>query len=167
MTGRRDASARLLTVDQVAERLNVSVAYVRRRLIFEQRIEYMKIGRHVRFDEAALEAFIIADGFVTSGGSLYLGRMHEEIRRLHLPRRKPVIPKRGTPHIEAITCTTSKNVVQHVLLTHVVGPEKRRQSAELIKTTRQSFKAVARVQIPWCHQQKSRVTAVSRSPIGC
>lgn len=39
MTRRSDSSSRLLMVDQVAERLNVSVAYVRRRLIFEQRIE--------------------------------------------------------------------------------------------------------------------------------
>jgi excisionase family DNA binding protein len=60
MTSRSDSSSRLLTVDQVAERLNVSVAYVRRRLIFEQRIEYVKIGRHVRVDEAELEAFIDA-----------------------------------------------------------------------------------------------------------
>jgi excisionase family DNA binding protein len=60
MTRRSDSSSRLLTVDQVAERLNVSVAYVRRRLIFEQRIEYVKIGRHVRIEEAELEAFIDA-----------------------------------------------------------------------------------------------------------
>ncbi|MGH2731310.1 MAG: helix-turn-helix domain-containing protein [Actinomycetota bacterium] len=58
MTGRNDAPPRLLTVDQVAERLNVPVAYVRRRLIFEQRITYVKIGRHVRVDESELEAFI-------------------------------------------------------------------------------------------------------------
>jgi excisionase family DNA binding protein len=60
MNGRNDASSRLLTIDQVAERLNVSVVYVRRRLIFEQRIEYVKIGRHARIDEVELEAFIDA-----------------------------------------------------------------------------------------------------------
>ena len=40
-------SAELLTIDQAAKRLNVSPAYVRRRLIFERRISYVKIGRHV------------------------------------------------------------------------------------------------------------------------
>jgi excisionase family DNA binding protein len=32
--------------------------YVRRRLIFERRIAYFKIGRHVRIDERDLDAFI-------------------------------------------------------------------------------------------------------------
>lgn len=51
-------SSRLLTVDEVAERLTVSPSYVRRRLIFEHRIPYVKVGRHVRIDEADLEDFI-------------------------------------------------------------------------------------------------------------
>lgn len=40
--------ASLLTVEQVAELLNVSISYVRRRLIFEKRIAYIKIGHKVR-----------------------------------------------------------------------------------------------------------------------
>ncbi len=48
----------LLTVDQVAERLSVTPAYVRRRLVFEGRMPYVKIGRHLRFDERDLTALI-------------------------------------------------------------------------------------------------------------
>lgn len=51
-------SGELLTVDQVAERLNVSGSYVRRRLVFERRIPYVKIGRHLRIDSCDLEEFI-------------------------------------------------------------------------------------------------------------
>jgi excisionase family DNA binding protein len=54
-------------VDEAAERLTVSPAYVRRRLIFERRIPYVKIGRHVRIDEADLEDFI-DQGRVTPPG---------------------------------------------------------------------------------------------------
>ena len=57
----------LLTVEQVAELLSVSPAYVRRRLIFEKRIPYVKIGRHVRIDERDLEDFIDR-GRVTPAG---------------------------------------------------------------------------------------------------
>lgn len=50
---------RLLTVDQVAERLNVGPRFVRR-LIHERRIEVRHLGRHVRIAESAVEAFIDA-----------------------------------------------------------------------------------------------------------
>lgn len=56
--GRPSNNGQLLTVEQVAERLNVSVTYVRRRLIFERRIAYIKVGPKVRVEEAALKAFI-------------------------------------------------------------------------------------------------------------
>ena len=48
----------LLTVEQVAERLNVSVTYVRRRLIFERRIPYIKLGSKVRVEASAVTEFI-------------------------------------------------------------------------------------------------------------
>ena len=48
---------RLLTVDQVAERLGTTVRFPRR-LIAERRIRYVKVGRHVRIPESALNAFI-------------------------------------------------------------------------------------------------------------
>ena len=51
-------SSRLLTVDEAAERLSVSPAYVRRRLIFERRIPYVKLGSKVRIGELDLERFI-------------------------------------------------------------------------------------------------------------
>lgn len=57
----------LLTVEEVAELLNVSPAYVRRRLVFEKRIPYVKVGRHIRIDERDLEDFIDR-GRVTPAG---------------------------------------------------------------------------------------------------
>ena len=51
---------RLLTVEQVAERLGTTVRFPRR-LVEERRITYVKVGRHVRIPESALEAFIAAN----------------------------------------------------------------------------------------------------------
>ena len=65
MTDRHGTTSRLLTVDQAAERLNVSPTYVRRRLIFERRIAYVKIGRHVRIEEQEID-FLIDRGRVES-----------------------------------------------------------------------------------------------------
>ncbi|KJY40476.1 MULTISPECIES: helix-turn-helix domain-containing protein [unclassified Streptomyces] len=50
-------SARLLTVDQVAELLGTSVRFPRR-LIEERRITFVKVGRHVRIPEPVVEAYI-------------------------------------------------------------------------------------------------------------
>lgn len=50
---------RLLTVEQVAERLNVGPRFVRR-LIHERRIDVRHVGRLVRIRESAVEAFIEA-----------------------------------------------------------------------------------------------------------
>jgi excisionase family DNA binding protein len=58
---------RLLTVEQAAERLGVSVRFVRR-LVAERRIAYVKLGRHVRIAAADLEAFIAA-GRVEGGAT--------------------------------------------------------------------------------------------------
>ncbi|HEY3732349.1 MAG TPA: helix-turn-helix domain-containing protein [Streptosporangiaceae bacterium] len=49
----------LLTVDAAAERLSTSVRFVRR-LIAERRIEFVKVGRHVRITESALAEFVQA-----------------------------------------------------------------------------------------------------------
>ena len=49
----------LLTVPEAAARLNTSVRFVRR-LIAERRIEFVKVGRHVRISESALAAFVAA-----------------------------------------------------------------------------------------------------------
>jgi excisionase family DNA binding protein len=50
---------RLLTVEETAERLGTSVRFVRR-LVFERRIAYVKVGRHVRIAVGDLDAFIAA-----------------------------------------------------------------------------------------------------------
>jgi excisionase family DNA binding protein len=51
---------RLLTVEQVAERLGTSVRFPRR-LIEERRIMFVKVGRHVRIPESALDAYVTAN----------------------------------------------------------------------------------------------------------
>jgi excisionase family DNA binding protein len=50
---------RLLTVEEAAERLGTSVRFVRR-LVFERRIAYTKLGRYVRIATRDLDAFIEA-----------------------------------------------------------------------------------------------------------
>jgi excisionase family DNA binding protein len=54
-----NSTDRLLTVEAAAERMSTSVRFVRR-LIAERRIEFVKIGRHVRISESALAEFIAA-----------------------------------------------------------------------------------------------------------
>lgn len=54
----REAAA-LLDVKQVARRLGTEPRFVRR-LIAERRIEFHRIGRHVRISERALAEFIEA-----------------------------------------------------------------------------------------------------------
>jgi excisionase family DNA binding protein len=49
----------LLSVEQAAERLGTSVRFVRR-LVFQRRIAYIKLGRHVRIAARDLDAFIRA-----------------------------------------------------------------------------------------------------------
>jgi excisionase family DNA binding protein len=49
----------LLTVEEAAERLNTKARFVRR-LIAERRIEFHRVGRHVRISERALAEFIEA-----------------------------------------------------------------------------------------------------------
>ena len=49
----------LLSVEQAAERLGTSARFVRR-LVFERRIAYVKLGRHVRITTRDLDGFIRA-----------------------------------------------------------------------------------------------------------
>lgn len=53
---------KLLTVDQAAERLGTSVRFPRR-LIAERRITFVRVGRHVRIPEEAIDQ-MIASGTV-------------------------------------------------------------------------------------------------------
>ena len=50
-------AGRLLTVEAAAELMSTSPRFVRR-LIAERRIEFVKLGRHVRISESALNDFI-------------------------------------------------------------------------------------------------------------
>jgi excisionase family DNA binding protein len=47
----------LITSDELAARLRSTTRFVRR-LVAEKRIEYVKVGRYVRFEESAVLAFI-------------------------------------------------------------------------------------------------------------
>jgi len=49
----------LLTVDEVAERLRTTARFVRR-LIAEQRIPFVRIGKFVRITASDVEAFVAA-----------------------------------------------------------------------------------------------------------
>ncbi|MFG2071680.1 helix-turn-helix domain-containing protein [Nonomuraea maritima] len=50
----------LLTVDEAADALHTSVRFIRR-LIAERRIEFVKVGRHVRIRKSAVIAFVVAN----------------------------------------------------------------------------------------------------------
>ena len=73
MTSRRDQSvAVLLTVEAAAERLSTSPRFIRR-LIAERRIEFVRVGRHVRISESALANFIDVgrvEPLTTTGASI-------------------------------------------------------------------------------------------------
>ena len=49
----------LLSIEQAAERLGTSARFVRR-LVFERRIAFVKVGRHVRIRPTDLDTFIAA-----------------------------------------------------------------------------------------------------------
>ena len=49
----------MLTVEEAADRLGTTARFVRR-LVFERRIAYTKLGRHVRIAARDLDAFIRA-----------------------------------------------------------------------------------------------------------
>ena len=61
MTARHEGKAApvLLDVEEAARRLRTKPRFIRR-LIAERRIEYHKVGRHVRISEGALADFIEA-----------------------------------------------------------------------------------------------------------
>jgi excisionase family DNA binding protein len=59
MAAQGQVGDQLLTVEEAAERMRTKPRFIRR-LIAERRIEYVKVGRHVRISEPALAAFIAA-----------------------------------------------------------------------------------------------------------
>lgn len=62
----------LLTVDGAGELLNTGPRFVRR-LIAERRIEFVRVGRHVRIARSALLSFI-AEGTVLASDGLQESR---------------------------------------------------------------------------------------------
>jgi excisionase family DNA binding protein len=59
MPAQSRAADQLLTVEEAADRMRTKPRFIRR-LIAERRIEYVKVGRHVRISEPVLAAFIAA-----------------------------------------------------------------------------------------------------------
>ncbi len=77
-TARRDAPAvlalpRLITVEELAEHLGVSVRHVRR-LVFERRIPYVKWGHLVRFDIDDVTAWLAESRVAAVNDSGFGGR---------------------------------------------------------------------------------------------
>jgi excisionase family DNA binding protein len=59
---------RLMTVGETADRLNTTPRHVRR-LVFERRIAYRKLGRYVRFHPDDLEEYITANRVEVGGAA--------------------------------------------------------------------------------------------------
>ena len=92
MTSRPEqAAAALLTVEAAAERLSTSPRFIRR-LIAERRIEFVKVGRHVRISESALSDFIDA-GRVKPLTAASTQRKRQELRNGE-PRWTPTFRQR-------------------------------------------------------------------------
>jgi len=51
------ATAPLLSIDAVAEALNVTRRHIQR-LVAERRIPFLKVGKFIRFDQAALNVWL-------------------------------------------------------------------------------------------------------------
>jgi excisionase family DNA binding protein len=49
----------IYTVPEAAELLHTSERFIRR-IVAQRRIEFIRVGRHIRFRESALIAFIVA-----------------------------------------------------------------------------------------------------------
>jgi excisionase family DNA binding protein len=56
----------LLTPQEAADRLGTSLRFVRR-LVFERRITYRKLGRYIRFHPDDVEAYIAANRVEADG----------------------------------------------------------------------------------------------------
>lgn len=52
-----DTLPQLLTIDQLADQLGITVRHVRR-LIAERRVPYLKVGKVVRFDPAEIAVWL-------------------------------------------------------------------------------------------------------------
>jgi excisionase family DNA binding protein len=93
MTDRRDQTGTvLLTVEEAARRLSTSPRFIRR-LIAERRIEFVRVGRHVRISESALADFIDA-GRVEPLTDAGIRHMMKGSRNAE-PRRSPTFRQRA------------------------------------------------------------------------
>jgi excisionase family DNA binding protein len=65
-----DTLPQLLTIDQLADRLGVSIRHIRR-LIAEKRVPYLKVGHFVRFDPSEIAAWLDHSRVTTSRTAQY------------------------------------------------------------------------------------------------
>ena len=62
-----DSLPPLLTIDQLADRLGVSVRHIRR-LVAERRVPYLKVGWLVRFDPTEIASWLDGARYPESAG---------------------------------------------------------------------------------------------------
>jgi excisionase family DNA binding protein len=60
-----DVVPKLLTMDELAERLGVTPRHIRR-LVADRRVPFLKVGRFIRFDPAAIAAWLDSQRVPTS-----------------------------------------------------------------------------------------------------
>ena len=62
-----DTLPQLLTIDQLADRLGVSIRHIRR-LVAEKRVPYLKVGHFVRFDPTEIACWLDRARHPDNGG---------------------------------------------------------------------------------------------------
>src|SRR6266545_1346906 len=79
----------LLSPQEAADRLGTSLRFVRR-LVFERRIPFTKVGRHVRIAASDVDAFIAAGRIeARTAPGAPKRRMHDRCRRSNTVRTDP------------------------------------------------------------------------------
>jgi excisionase family DNA binding protein len=75
----------MLRPEEVAERLNVSLRFIRR-LCHERRVPYTKVGKFVRFDAEELEAWIMTHRVIPEADPRSAGEAGEDLLGEQLER---------------------------------------------------------------------------------
>jgi excisionase family DNA binding protein len=75
----------MLKPEEVAERLNVSLRFIRR-LCHERRVPYTKVGKFVRFDAEELEAWIMTHRVIPEADPRSAGKAGENLLGEQLER---------------------------------------------------------------------------------
>src|SRR5580704_3258109 len=87
MTNKSDSLEDLLTEHEVAKLLKVSVATMRRRRLFRQPPDFVKIGASVRYRRSAIERLIEAPNNIWGDGNVYRGSQIAAFGHQYRPSR--------------------------------------------------------------------------------